>query len=538
MKLIKYDKFLEALLSIPVLRSERNGIERGNTLVDKLEKDEPKLKLDNDDIVNIDKDNAEEISQEITTNGEYDNSKGIETFINKSNRYKKVLKGEDGQEYKLNQFKKDKDFGSSGAGVNTRNYENLQCIFLAHKLVRPNEVLSLENITRLLDDYKDDGNKIANLLRLHIPNTKEIDDILVNALNNPDWATTLIDVTNDLYNYTSRNIPLFNPYFKGKYNVYHISSMKDKTSPFYLIRKKFSELLPTAVNIEFSKYCPADVIVTVDGIDLERQINSIDPKKGGTIKHLTELLNNLFIERTLIAISLKKVGRTVNSIKTYSIIVNNEKYRPLPSFEIESFSIYNDIERGIGSKIKVTSSWKDAKGIVIDGEDRFLTIDSSNTSNKVNVDGEVEGKFSRHGKVSYIFMKQFINSIRDEMNLNKIQNIEEYSKLIDYTEDEIIIKINSILDDLDKLKRIYKNKIKIENPVRKGTKISTGRLIGNNNKKNKLISKLQSLQIINAILQVREVNTKKSNEIINKIMRYALSIKADEIITPRYVRVI
>ena len=45
MKIVKYDKFLETALSIPLLKTIRNGKERGNTLVDKLEDPNPKLKL-------------------------------------------------------------------------------------------------------------------------------------------------------------------------------------------------------------------------------------------------------------------------------------------------------------------------------------------------------------------------------------------------------------------------------------------------------------------------------------------------------------
>jgi hypothetical protein len=539
MKLVKYDKFLEEVsLNLPLLRSERNGKQRGNTLVKKLKEEDPELTLDDNTKVDINTDTkkgitAKQIAKEISnTKGDYDSEKAISVFA-PGKRYIDVIKDENGKEYKLNQFKKDTSFGSSGAGVNTRSYENLQCIYLAHKLVRPNEELTNENIVRLLADYKDKGNVIANMLKLHLPNTDNVDDILVSALGNPDWATTLIDVTNDLYEFSSLDKRLFKEKFEGKYHVYHISS-RDDDSPFNLIRNKFKDLLKkeplsSKLDIEFSKYCPADVMVVVNDINLKNLINV------GSINELSNVLNTLFSERTLIPISLKKVGVTKNSVKTYSIIVNNELLRPLPEFEIESFSIYGDIERGIGSKIKVNSSWKDGKGNEIDGEDRFLTIDSSNTSNKINVDGEVEGKFSRHGKISFPYMKYFINSIRSEIVLDEFQVLEEYSILNGLTEKELVSKIEDILIHLHNLKR---NVSKIVYPKRKNKEISTGRPIGSNNRKNKLISKLQSLQLVNAIIQVREVDVEKGDIIINKIMRYALSIEADIFTTPRYLRVI
>lgn len=553
MKLVKYDKFLEATLDLPLLRSERNGEQRGNLLVRELEKPEPELRLNNkdNDVVKIDKENAEDLSDKITKNGEYDNEEGIKTFktgTRSSDKYRDVIKDEKGNKYKLNQFKKDKVFGSSGAGVNTRSYERLQCIYLAHKLVRPNEDLTYENVIRLLADTDEIGNEIANLLKLHVPDTGKVDNILVSALSKPDWETTLIEVTNDLYNFTSRNVRIFKEGFTGKYHVYHISC-DDADSPFTLIRNKFNFLLKmeatdnmsklsfgdSALAIEFSKYCPADVMVRVNDIDLEKLI---DVK---SITELTECLNKLFSDRVLIPISLKKVGVTVDSVKTYNIIVNNEFERPLPDFEIDSFTIYDDVERGIGSKINVNSSWKDAKGNEIDGEDRSLTIDSSNTSNKVNVDGEVQGKFSRHGKISFTYMKYFINSIRDNISLDKIQALDEYSKLKDLSENELINKINNILSELYKIEVKYRTRVKIDYPKRtlkSNDMVSTGRPIGENNRKNKLISKLQSLQIILSIVQVRVSKIKDANEIINKIMRYALSIQADVFITPRYVRVI
>jgi hypothetical protein len=71
--------------------------------------------------------------------------------------------------------------------------------------------------------------------------------------------------------------------------------------------------------------------------------------------------------------------------------------------------------------------------------------------------------------------------------------------------------------------------------------------------KNKLISKIQSLQIVLAISQIykqEEEDGRKNNEddtkiihlisngVVTRIMRYALSIQTDKFDTPRYLRVI
>ena len=55
---------------------------------------------------------------------------------------------------------------------------------------------------------------------------------------------------------------------------------------------------------------------------------------------------------------------------------------------------------------------------------------------------------------------------------------------------------------------------------------------------NKLISRLQSLQIVLALLQLYFINSEVADLVITKIMRYALSIQNDKFDTPRYLRVI
>lgn len=544
MKIVKYDKFLETVLSVPLLKTKTKGKERGNILVNKLKDKDPKLTLNNGDKVDIDPENAKDLSKEISTGGVYDSDKGVKTFLNK-NRYDDVIKDEEGNKYKLNQFRKDTEFGSSGAGVNTRNYENLQCIYLAHKLVRPDVPLTDVNIVKLLDDYKDSGTKIAERIHLHLPNIERVDDFLLDALESPDWRATLEEVTQDLYEYKSRNVSLFSKNFTGKYHVYHISC-KEETSPFNIIRNKFNSLLKDReLKIEFSKYCPADVIVSLDDINIKSMVDNVEgiddkkDEKGKVIKlGLTSVLNDLFSQRLLIPISLKKVGRTVESVKTYNIIVNNEFERPLPEFEVESFFIYNDVERGISSKIKVSSSWRDAKNKEIDGEDRTLTIDSANTSNKLNVDGEVEGKFSRHGKISFTYMKYFIESFGQDMELPELNTYKELSKLSELGEEVLISKIEAIFTKINDLQNMNSKILNIIYPTKRDTDISTGRPIGDDNRNNKLISKLQSLQIVLSVMLIRIKSIENSNELMNKIMRYALSIKADIYETPRYVRVI
>ena len=58
------------------------------------------------------------------------------------------------------------------------------------------------------------------------------------------------------------------------------------------------------------------------------------------------------------------------------------------------------------------------------------------------------------------------------------------------------------------------------------------------NIKNKLISKLQSLQILVSIAKIYKVSPMLGNDVMTKIMRHALSIQTSDFDTPRYLRVI
>lgn len=525
MKIVKYDKFLETKLNIGLLNTKRvDGVDRGDILVNKLNTDH-ELTLNNGQSIEVT--NSDDIVDKITDDtGEFNIGNAVDVLTSNNNgqrpRYDNVFDTDKGR-FKLNDFKKDVDFGSSGAGRNTRDFENLQCVFLAHKLSRPNIILNEVNIINFLREYSRNVNLIQNVLELKIPNpTETVREPLTKLLLDPNWNETLISVTNDLYNFKSRGISLFNKNYNGKYKVYHIS-YNGTESPFKIIDNKFSKLQKTENRINFAKYCPADVIVYKGDLDLHKVLENIKSIEG-----LTYTLNALFSSRVLIPISLKKVGKEVIKdnvpIKSYDIIINNEFRRSLPEFEIESFSIYGDINRGIGSKIKVKSTWTDAKGKVINGEPRIITIDSANTSKSLNVDGEVEGKFSRHGKISFVYMKYFIELVSSDIKLRK-PVLQVYSELKDMSDEQLIHNINYIINKLNSKRNIKLNVLNTGNTI-------------DNNRTNKLISKLQSLQIILALANINSYSKKKSNNVINDIMRYALSIKAVDIVTPRYVRVI
>ena len=66
--------------------------------------------------------------------------------------------------------------------------------------------------------------------------------------------------------------------------------------------------------------------------------------------------------------------------------------------------------------------------------------------------------------------------------------------------------------------------------------MTRGRDISGN--EGKLMSRIQSLQIIQALNEIYRNSRRDDNEVMTKIMRYALSIQTDKFDTPRYLRVI
>jgi len=135
-------------------------------------------------------------------------------------------------------------------------------------------------------------------------------------------------------------------------------------------------------------------------------------------------------------------------------------------------------------------------------------------------------------------MKRIIDSVRDKFSFQEIQLTSQLSDLE-------VAELEKIASDLkEKIDKITPKNLLLN------TSSSRSSIISGN--KNKLISKIQSLQIVLAISQIysQEEEGKKisekdpkiihliSNGVVTKIMRYALSIQTDKFDTPRYLRVI
>jgi superfamily I DNA/RNA helicase len=112
--------------------------------------------------------------EEFTTDGEYDSEKA-KKYFKKGQRYRPVFQDDEESEWKLDQLKKTKDFGSSGAGTRVRQFESIQAIFLAIKQAHPEVKLEPENAVYFFKSYI---RNIISLINLKNKNINTLQSIL------------------------------------------------------------------------------------------------------------------------------------------------------------------------------------------------------------------------------------------------------------------------------------------------------------------------------------------------------------------------
>jgi hypothetical protein len=525
-KIPNYKSFLEEVeLNLAELGKVRDNEKRGDVLVRKL-KDDPSFTTNNNKNIEVDKMKDEEgnwvepsdVIDDITTDGEYDPDKAKKYFT-KGTRYEPVFKDEDGGEFRLNQFKKTKEFGSAGAGRLVKQFESVQCIFLAIKQVFPERYLGSSNLIRFFNEFV---NYPSNLVHLPDVVMKEdemrgfkIDENLMNDfLQDPNWLETFFKIPNRLWTKTGNYIDT-----NRVYSIYHVG-YSGSDSPYTAIYNKYKELSKDGgfSDINITKYYPADVYM-ISIIDKDKIITDINSTE--TINELNVVLNKYFDTKMLVPISLKKISGN------FKIITNSELDKELPDFFIKSFMVGSDM-RGISSKISTTSIWKHRNDKDVDIKDRNINFDSSDTSKGQNIDGEVEGSSSRHGKVSFKAIKRILDS-KIEAGA-KIQKLQTYQELSLLNIDQLKSLVRSLISTINTLRKQTEGDLIKVQPITRGSDISSN--------EKKLISRIQSLQVVLAIIQLHEISHKDSHDAVTKILRYALSIQTDKFDTPRYLRVV
>jgi hypothetical protein len=585
-KIYGFDKFFEKKLELSDLKSDKT---RGDTLVKKL-KNKEDLELDSGGVVKIDRmmdpdiDGAwvepdVAVNNLVGDDGGFDGDKATNYFKNmkpkaertnkyKGNVYVPVLKDKNGTEYLLTDLKKDINFGSTGAGLRIREHESIQMIFLAMRLSQntdfPEPIKEQKGerkkyyypeMADILSTFVGTASfKFGNISVNTAPGFKVTQEICDHYSSDQSWLSTFANVPNKLLNQKDSKGKLIFGSNRG-YTIFHVSS-KDAQSIPNVIFNRFKELskggdfksvkplgmsfsrLPYPTDstkygrsfdraskeeIEFSKYCPADIyVVDTNSIaDLIGGISSCDD-----ILELNTYLNDSFNDRQILPISLKRVGPSPNSA---NIIVNAEEGMSLPVFDVKSFRLSADIDKGIGSKIMTNSEW------IHDGEkierERNLTLDSPNTAKNSNIDGEIDGKWARHGKISLLWIKKFIEGSNFYQKLEDRFDIRimEWSELQKLNLEQLKEMLRSVQQEIVELKSDIRIEIKFD---------LGGKEIGGIERK--LISKIQSLQVIRALVMIDKFDDddKEVDNIVSKMLLYALSIQNPGFSSPKYIRVI
>jgi hypothetical protein len=538
MKLLKYINFLESVLTVDELSKPVVGTQltKGQKLVDILSKDNPKLTTNKDNIevpITNSKQVLNKISNKVSNDDGVITYKYSKTKSDKNlkkpntNRYDNIFQS--GKEtFRLNDFKKTILFGGEkGAGVNTKVYESVQALFIAYSLRYPNSVDGdefLRSVIELLESFVNRETALKDILNIYTEGIKIDRELLTSLSLNPDWFATFVKVPEKLYSKNTRGNRVIS--HSKKYSLYHASYKSD--SPVVTLMKKYSDILKENNKselpeqrwgrINFAKYCPADLYI-VETVNIENVKKEI--KDASDMNDLTFRLNRLFDSSVFIPVSLKKVGKD----KSFDVIVNGERGRKLPEFDIKQFKVTEVPTKGIGSKIETESTWTSVTNNMPDETHvtKIIGFDSSNTSKDINIDGEVEGDFSRHGKISFNIINDILKKTIEENGLPRLNSFSDLSDLK-------VVNLEKKLADITYKINNKPSKIKVDPSIKGRENII--------NRKNKLISKLQSLEIIYTFIKLEEINPVIADEKITKIMRYALSIATDKFETPRYLRII
>lgn len=544
MKRIKgWIRFFENNLKVDDLCTKN----RGDVLVTKLRANDD-IELNNGQKVDIEKMKDPDVNGDwvdvdtaignITDDsGKFDVEKATD-YLKRNARATKVFKDEDDNVYKLTDFKKTLDFGSSGSGRRIREHESIQALFLAKRIAEgvdiPNDPLLIREMMDDISKSMGTGKKFVvsgvEHCEVNVATSFVLDEEIIDYyMSDTAWVATFIKVPNLLAKFSLRvngqRIPLIK---SGKsYVIYHISSKGVDSIPAKVISKYNQINREAGFSVEMSKFNPADIYL----VDLERIANVIDSIDAcDDILELNTTLNSMFDERILIPISLKRSGPADED--TF-IVVNAAEEMELPEFEVKKLRVSGELGKGIGTKIVTMSTWLNDGEIV--ETPRNLSIDSPNTNQNVNVDGEIDGKWARQGKISLTWMKRFI----EESPL--------YGKVRDYVEDEPINTYGELelLDELDLediLATLNADVKSMENEMRVDIIPDTrGRSTEGESRKRKLISKVQSMQVIRALAVIDSHDNGEEraiDDIVSNMLLYALSIKNPNFSSPRYVKVV
>lgn len=489
------DDINEANLSIPDLSKPSNpkvskfGPLRGDIILGKI-KNKEKFQLKDGGKAIVELEDGIEISD---TDGKYDPSKSDNLKLSKSRLKNSFINPNNGQKFKISDFIKTDEFGggrgSSLGTIDTKIVETIQAYVFAFKQkYSPNKNL----MVRMFDNDEILA-KICQCGEAYGYEKISLDTIK----KHKDYFLTFIKTANK---FISR-IGILSK--TKKYNFHQISSGSSfaiALSESY--RRSCKNSFGLIVNM--AKWTPSDIwavneLLENDFIEELKNIN--------TVTDLNQFIDFNFGEnsrsRNIVGISLKKISSRQENIL---VVINKETERP--RFEINHISLSNNpFTKGLDIIIKRLS--KKYPGI-----DKLNVRSNSSSISNINV--EIIGSSSRHGKCS---LNQ-INSFLKSSNLETVPLVNNLSKI---PQKELSKMVMDLYDEMLNLE---------------SSEIRLGRIPTTSVTMPYLISKYQSLLLSKILINSKISDPQSSDKCINSIMYYALAIENQYFSCPKYARVV
>jgi hypothetical protein len=191
-----------------------------------------------------------------------------------------------------------------------------------------------------------------------------------------------------------------------------------------------------------------------------------------------------------------------------TLILN--KVTPVPNYKFDSVITSTNPLGSLGVKILANREVNLESPHFINGIEVMDVRSFSGPDNPSDVSGEVMGDSARHGKVGLLRINKIIGRINS--NIDLVPTRQELNAFTDTELTNEITRLNMNITERGKAV---------------GTKESiSGRA--------RLVSKYQSLKLAELLYD----NPDDADEIIETIFYYAMSIKNDQFICPKYVRII
>ena len=425
----------------------------------------------------------------------------------KGSRYKKdVIKLSNGDTIALNKLERTWEFGSSsGTSIGTKQTrinETIQAIYLAIRYKKKSDIIP-EDILEFIEDYNKDSEYALSIYRKIGSNAKvTIEDLDIQR----GWMDTHLKIANLLFDYLGdeNHYVFYQAFFDGEESV-------PKT-----MRNKFYRLIEelTNVDVDIAKWNPSDIFI----VNEEKEIEIIERLNVcNDLEELNIVMDYYFEKKYLVGISLKKL----NLSKDVKFIVNKEQKSDFKYLKA-SASLVPTASMSVNIHVEAESTIPTTKEQVMVA--RIFTGEKES-----DIMLEIKGKESMYGKVGMSFLNETLKRAG-------IGTIPSYSEIGDLSNEEITEEINNYYDKLEMGKTQTKNK---------RYDISESR--------SRLISKLQSLALVDMLESNRNVRyfkkgfigtimslfkkTTKTDYVVKQLFYYAYAMGNEIFLNCKYFRI-